>query len=148
MKTISRRVRPTTITVFNYISSAAGVATYQKTQIDMVHLDRGYRQRLNQRGIQTEDDALLILDLSDYTATSNRTFKEPEQWNALTTQQKAGHFTFKAPEDFFILGTATETMPNTTKSAMQIKYRCFAVSSATLPASDKAGPVILEVTGR
>lgn len=148
MRTISRRARPHTITVYNYISSTAGTATYQRTVLTQVHLDKGYQQRLSARGIQTEDRALLVLDLSDYTSTSNRTFIAAESWPALTAQQKALYFTFRAPEDFFLDGTATEELPTTTKATMQGKYRCFAVSSVSAPASDQIGPSILEVTGK
>ena len=136
------------MTLYNYTSTTAGVATYQRTVLNHVYLDKGYQQTLSQRGIQTEDQALMILDLSDYVATSGRTFVPAESWQALTTQQKALYFTFRAPDDFIIDGTASETLPNTTKAAMQVKYRCFGISSVAIPASDQAGPALVEVTGR
>lgn len=148
MKGISRRARPHTITLYNFVSSAAGVATYQRTVLQQVHLDKGYQQRLSQRGVSTTDTALLILDLSDTIATSNRTFIPAESWAALTTLQKAGYFTFRAADDFFIDGTATETLPSTTKAAMQAKYRLYAVSTASDPAHDTAAARVLEVTAK
>lgn len=148
MRTISRRARPHTVTVYNYISTTAGAAAYQRTVLDHVQLDPAYQQRLTQRGIQTDDQAFMVLDLSDYTATNGRTFIAAESWPALTAAQKALYFTFRAPDDFFVDGTAAEAMPSTTKAAMQAKYRCFAVSSVAAPASSQSGPATLEVTGR
>lgn len=148
MKRISRRARPYTVTLYNYVSTTVGVATYQRTVLQQVHLDKGYQQRLSLRGVSTTDTALLILDLSDTPATDNRTFIPAESWAALTVLQKAGHFTFRASDDFFIDGTSTETMPSTTKAAMQALHRLFAVSQVGDPAHDTATARVLEVTAK
>lgn len=148
MKRISRRARPHTITVYNYVSTTAGVATYQRTVLQQVHLDKSYQQRLSLRGVATTDTALLILDLLDTLATDNRTFIPAESWAALTTLQKAGRFTFRASDDFFVEGTSTETLPSTTKAAMQGLHRLFAVSQVSDPAHDTATAQVLEVTAK
>jgi len=148
MKKISRRARPHTITLYNYVDTTNGVATYQRTVLEWVYLDKAYQQRLSQRGIQTEDTGLLIVDLSDFTATSGRTFIAAELWPALTAQQKALHFTLRVKDDFFVDGAVTDTLPNDTKVTMQGKYRCFAVSDAAIPASNLAGPATLEVIAK
>lgn len=144
---MSRKARPDTVTVYNYVGTAAGVATFQRTVLERVALDRAYRQRLNNRGIQTEDAALLVLDLSDLQATDSRVFTTPEKWVALTTAEKAGYFTF-GPQDFFVEGTAIETLPTDTKATMQTKHRIYAVSELGLPASDTAIAGQVEVTAR
>lgn len=148
MKRISRRARPHTITVYNYVSTTTGVATYQRTVLQQVQLDKGYQQRLSSRGVTTTDTALLILDLSDTPTTNDRTFIPAESWAALTASQKAEHFTFRTSDDFFIDGTPAETLPDTTKVAMQVKYRLFAVTSVNDPAHDTTTPRVLEVTAR
>ena len=148
MKRISRRARPHNITLYNYVSSTAGVATYQRTQLKRVHLDRGYQQRLSLRGIQTEDTALLVLDLSDYEATGDRHFVEAEVWRSTAATQKSGSFTFQT-QDFFVEGEALDELPGTTtKVALQQARRCFAVSGVYLPASGANAPQTLEVTAR
>ena len=148
MHTISRRARPHTITVYNYVATTAGVAAYQRTVVERVHLDRAYQQRLSQRGVTTADTALLMIDLSDIKTTSNRKFIDAESWPALSAAQQALYFTFRAPHDFFVEGTAPEALPAATKATMQAKYRCLAVSNVAIPASDTAGPRILEVTAQ
>ncbi len=147
-KIISRRARPHTITLYNYLSTTAGVAAYQRTVISRVSLDTNYQQRLSQRGVATEDTAQLIIDLRDIDATNDRTFLPAQAWQQLTAVQKALYFTFGATNDFFIQGTATETLPTTTKQQMIAKYQCFGVTAAGIPASDSSGPVIVEVTGK
>ena len=145
---ISRRARPDTVTIYNYVSSTAGVATYQRTVLERVYLDRAYQQRLSQRGVATTDAAQMIMDLSDVTATAARTFIAPERWPGLTALEKAQHYTFQTANDFFVEGTATETLPADTKATMQGKYRCYPIASCTLPASSHAAPVIVEVTAK
>jgi hypothetical protein len=148
MKKISRRARPHSITLYNYISTTAGAAAYQRTVIDRVYLDTGYQQRLAARGILTTDKAQLIIDLRDIDTTADRTFLPVEDWNLLSAAQKASYFTFAAANDFFVRGVATETLPATTKQQMMSNYRCFSVTAADVPASDSDGAVILEVTGK
>ena len=148
MKKISRRARPHTITLYNYISTTAGAAAYQRTVIQRVCLDKDYQQRLSQRGVATTDKAQLIIDLRDIEVTANRIFIEPESWILLTAQQKALYFTFQVANDFFIDGTVTDTLPPKTKAEMQTTHRCLSVTSTGIPASDSAGPTLLEVTAK
>jgi hypothetical protein len=148
MRKISRRARPHTITLFNYVSTTAGIATYQRTVIQRVYLDEDYQQRLSQRGVATTDKAQLIIDLRDIEVTADRTFIEPEDWLLLTSQQKALYFTFQVANDFFIDSTVTDTLPPLTKAEMQKTHRCLSVTSTGIPASDRAGPALLEVTAK
>lgn len=133
MKPISRRLRPDTITLYNYIgtdkASGAAVATYQRTSLDRVCNDTGYAQRLSQRGVSTTDNAQLTIELQDYTATGGRTYLPYIEWKALT--DKSGYFTFKATDDFFVSGNVTDTLPAETKGTMQQKYQVFSVTSVS-----------------
>jgi len=141
MKTISRRARNKKITLYNLVSSAAGVSTFQRTVINRVYLDTGYAQRLSSRGVATQDKAQLIIDLRDMATTSNRAFMPYKDWAALT--DKAGHFTFNAGGDFFVEEEVTDELPAMTKQQMQVKYPCFSVASVADPADN-----LLQIIGR
>jgi len=146
MRIISRRARPHKITLYNLVSFASGVSTYQRTVIDRVLLDESYQQRLAQRGVSTADTAQLIVDLRDIDATDDRTYLSAKEWTALA--DKTARFTFNPVNDFFIAGEVNDTLPAMTKQQMIAKYKCYSVTSAATPASDQSGPVILEITGR
>lgn len=146
MRIISRRARPHKITLYNLISTAAGVATYQRTVIDRVLLDESYQQRLAQKGVSTADTAQLIIDLRDVTVTDSRTYLPAKEWTA--REVKTSNFTFNPVSDFFVTGEVSDTLPSMTKQQMVAKYKCFSVTSAATPASDQSGPIILEILGR
>jgi len=147
-KIISKRARPYTVTLYNYISTAEGVMTFQRTVIERVYLDTAYQQHLSQRGIATSDTCQLIIDLRDITATGGRTFIATKAWKKLTAAEKADYFTFNTANDFFVEGEATETLPSKTKKEMIELYQCFAVSSVNIPACDQGRALIVEVTGK
>ena len=141
MRTISRRARPHTVTVYNYISTTAGAAAYQRTVLDHVQLDPAYQQRLTQRGIQTDDQAFMVLDLSDYTATNGRTFIAAESWPALTAAQKAPIFHLPGP------GRLLRRWDGCRGNAVHHKGRhAGEISVQRPPPASKAAPP-LEVTG-
>jgi hypothetical protein len=146
VKVISRRARPCNITLYNYVSTTSGVATYQRTYIQRVSLDLAYQMKLAQRGVSTTNTAALMIDLRDIVATSDRTFLTYEAWAALTT--KTEYFTFNTANDFFVVGEAAETMPTTTKAEMMAKYRCYSITGVSIPASDSGIPIILSVTAK
>lgn len=141
MKTIGRRARNKNITLYNYVSTASGVATYQRTVIDLVYLDTGYAQRLSSRGIATADKAQLIIDLRDVATTDDRTYLSYKEWSAAT--DKLNHFTFWTANDFFVEGEAAEVLPAVTKAQMQAKYQCFGISSVSAPDDN-----VLQIIGR
>ena len=146
MKIISRRARPYNITLYNYVSTASGVMTFQRTFIERVSLDLNYQMRLAQRGVNTTNTASLMIDLRDIETTNDRTFLTYDAWAALT--DKTGFFTFNTANDFFVVGEATETMPPTTKADMLKKYRCYSITGVGIPASDSGIPIILSVTAK
>ncbi len=146
MKVISRRARPYNITLYNYVSTASGVMTFQRTYIQRVSLDLAYQMKLAQRGVSTTNTAALMIDLRDITTTSNRTFLTYEAWAALAT--KTGYFSFSTANDFFVIGEAAEIMPATTKAEMLAKYRCYSITGVSVPASDSGIPIILTITAK
>lgn len=141
MKTISRRARNKTVTLYNFVSSAAGVATYQRTVLSLIYLDTGYAQRLSARGVATQDKAQLIIDLRDFTATNARAFVSLREWVEL--ENKADYFTISTQNDFFVEGEAVDELPTVTKQQMQVKYQCYGVSSVSVPDEN-----ILQILGR
>lgn len=148
MKKISRRARPHTITLYNYLSVTGGVAAYQRTLIERVYLDLAYAQRLSQRGIATADTCRLILDLRDLKASGGRTFLEQKAWGQMNADEKAEHFTFATGNDFFVMGEAEENLPSVTKAQMAAKYRCFGISSVAVAELAGGEAFIVEVTGK
>jgi len=140
MKIISRRARPSTITLYNLVSTTAGISTYQRTVIERVYLGTGYDQRLSQRGVSTSDKAQLIIDTRDIAVTSDREFLDAKSWDALT--DKAGHFTFHTANDFFVEGNVADTLPTETKATMQKKYQVFSITSVAVHGD------ILQILGR
>ena len=141
MKRISRKFRTEKVTLYNFVSSTSGVATYQRTVIDLVYLDTGYAQRLSGRGIATADKAQLIIDLRDMKTTEDRTYLPYKEWSALA--DKSAYFTFWTANDFFVEGDAIEELPAITKAQMQSKYQCFGISSVSAPADN-----VLLIIGR
>jgi len=148
MKIISRRARPHTITLYNFISTTSGIETYQRTVLQFVYLDTAYQQNSLQRGISTDDTAQLIIELRDVIITNGRSFKPYTEWKKLSVIDKANYFTFNVKKDFFIDGEATETLPDTTKAEMIEYYQCLSVTSVANPASSYNVPIILEITAK
>ena len=146
MKVMSRRARPYNITLYNYVSTASGVMTFQRTFIQRVSLDLNYQMRLAQRGVSTANTASLMIDLRDIETTSDRTFLPYDAWAALT--DKTGYFTFNTNHDFFVVDEASEIMPPTTKAEMLKKYRCYSITGVGIPASDSGTPIILSITAK
>lgn len=142
-KIISRRARPHTVTLYNFVSSTNGVATYQRTVLKRVLLDTTYQKRLSQRGVTVSDTAQLIIDLRDISATSDRIFKDPVAWGLLT--DKTGSFTFSPKTDFFVQGEVADTLPTETKGTMQKKHPVLSVTSLGTPASSSSATTIIEV---
>lgn len=148
MRSTSRRMRPHVVTLYNFNRTEGGVASYQRTVLRHVQLDTGFQQKLGRMGVQTEDAATLILDLSDYEATDGRAFVIADVWKRMTVEQRAHYFTLGASDDFFVEGDAPETLPAETKATMQKLHRCYAISKLGMPPAAGKGPVLLEVIGR
>jgi len=148
MKKISRRARPHSITLYNYLSTTDGVAAYQRTLIERVYLDLSYAQRLSQRGIATADSCRLILDLRDINASCGRTFLDQKIWRQLSADEKNYHFTFATGNDFFVAGEAEENLPSAIKAQIVAKHQCFGISAVAVLEVIGGEAVIVEVTGK
>jgi hypothetical protein len=145
---MSRRARTHTITLYNYLSTAAGAAAYQRTVIERVYLNTAYQQSLNGRGVSTTDKAMLIIDLRDIVTTDERTFLSFSDWQLLTAEAKAAFFTFSVANDFFIEGAADEELPPATKQQMIQNHQCFSVTWSGVRHAEAGQASILGVTGK
>ena len=67
---ISKRLRQHTITLYTYTGETAGVATYSRTVIAGVFLEKDYQHVMARRGITTKDVAQVIIDLSAVTVAT------------------------------------------------------------------------------
>lgn len=145
MKRISRRLRPATVTLYNHISTTAGVATYQRTVLKHVSLNTGYQQTLSKRGVSTTDKAQLILELRDLDA-GGRIYSPLPVW--IAALDKTGLFTFAADKDFFVEGEVSDELPPMSKQQMQGKFQVFSITACNTPSTDGSAPVLLVVTGK
>ena len=143
MKVMSRRARPHTVTLYNYLSTTAGVASYQRTQLERVRYDSAYQQRLAKRGVATQDKVQLFIELRDVQATADRSYVQPKIWAGLTAQQRAAHFTLDVTHDFLVEDACSTEVPPGSKAGLQQGHDIIGITDvATL------GGYVLEVYGK
>lgn len=140
---MARRLRPQTVTLYNYTGTVDGDMQFQRTVLGRVALNMAYQQALSMRGVTTTDNAQLIIDLRDVEA--NRAFIPYHDWMA--TKDKERYFTFAQDKDFFVEGATDDNLPPLTKQQMQGRHQAFSVKSCTIAATDDNKPCILVVTG-
>ena len=144
MKVMARRLRPQTVTLYNYLGAVGGAMQFQRTVLGRVALNTAYQQALSMRGVTTTDKAQLTVDLRDVDAS--RQYIPYHEW--LTKVDKSGCYTFAQSNDFFVVGDVSDELPPLTKQAMAGKYQVFSVTSCATAATDSDKPAILVVTGR
>lgn len=144
LKVMARRLRPQTVTLYNYLGTTAGVMQFQRTVLGHVALNTAYQQVLSMRGVTTADRAQLTVELRDIDA--NKSYLPYHEW--LIKTDKTRFFTFSQSNDFFVVGDVADELPPTTKQQMQGKYQVFSVTSCMTAATDEAAPSILVVTGK
>ena len=144
MKVMARRLRPQTVTLYNYLGTVGGAMQFQRTVLGRVALNAAYQQALSMRGVTTTDKAQLTVDLRDVDAS--RQYIPYHEW--LTKADKSSYYTFAQSNDFFVVGDVADELPPLTKQAMAGKYQVFSVTSCATAATDKDSPSVLVVTGR
>ena len=144
MKVMARRLRPQTVTMYNYLGAVGGAMQFQRTVLGRVALNTAYQQALSMRGVTTTDKAQLTVDLRDVDAS--RQYMPYHEW--LTKVDKSVCYTFAQSNDFFVVGDVVDELPPLTKQAMAGKYQVFSVTSCGTAATDSNNPAILVVTGR
>ena len=144
MKVMARRLRPQTVTLYNYLGTVGGAMQFQRTLLGRVALNTAYQQALSMRGVTTTDKSQLTVDLRD--VGTNKSYLPYHEW--LTKADKSGYYTFAQSNDFFVVGDVADELPPLTKQAMAGKYQVFSVTSCATAATDSDSPAILVVTGR
>jgi hypothetical protein len=108
MQIISRHLRQDKITVFNGIAEEAdNNFRWQATVIEGVRVEKGRSMLLRERGIESTDKALLIIDLRDYKATEDRKYVNAKEWEQYGEEEKKGAWTINSSVDFFIPGVVS-----------------------------------------
>lgn len=144
MKIMARRLRPQTVTLYNYLGTVGGAMQFQRTALGRVALNTAYQQALSMRGVTTADKAQLTIDLRDVDA--NKSYLPYHEW--LTKADKSGYYTFAQSNDFFVVGAVVDELPPMTRQTMAGKYQVFSVTSCATAATDINAPSILVVTGK
>lgn len=106
-----RFIRPHTIIVKNRIGEVDGDANYQQTTIKYVCVDASYGIKQSQKGIQTDDNILAIIDMNDLVAYEDavkRTYVEPLEFEKFEDTSK--YFTIRPDVDFIIYGNDEYTV--------------------------------------
>jgi len=124
---ISKRLRQHTITLYTYTGETDGKATYSRTVIAGVFLEKDYQHVMARRGITTKDVAQVVIDLTAVTVATTAEF---------------------TANSFFCEGTVTDTIPASTKQAIAAARPVYTISRVYFPPCGRPEPVIMELYGR
>lgn len=105
MVKISRMLRQERVTVFNGMTEETdnGIR-WQATAIEGARVEKGRSMLLRERGIESSEKALLIIDLRDCETTDNRKYVTAKEWEQYGEEEKKSAWTIRSSFDFFILG--------------------------------------------
>jgi hypothetical protein len=102
MLIISRKLRQDKITLFNAIEEEnENELKWQITMIERVRLENGRSMRLREKGIESSEKALLIIDLRDCKTTDGRKYATAKVWENYE-EGKKNFWTIRSSLDFFI----------------------------------------------
>lgn len=111
MRASPRSVRPHKILLKNFQGEVAFKADYQDCNIDYVKFDGSYGIKQSEKGIQTDDKALIVIDMNDliaYLGKDQKTYLEPFDFEALENTE--AFFTFRPDIDKIIYKNNTYTV--------------------------------------
>lgn len=106
MLIISRALRRDSVTVFNAIEDEVGFA-WQATAIERVRVEKGRSMSLREKGIESLEKALLIIELRDCETTDNRKYASAKVWEQYGEEEKKRWWTIRGSLDFFIPGVVS-----------------------------------------
>jgi hypothetical protein len=109
MVKISRMLRQERVTVFNGMTEETdnGIR-WQATAIEGARVEKGRSMLLRERGIESSEKAMLIIDLRDYKATGDRKYVNAKVWEQYGEEEKKSAWTIRSSFDFFILGIVSD----------------------------------------
>jgi hypothetical protein len=109
MGIISRMLRQDRVTMFNgKTEETDNGIRWQATVIEGARVEKGRSMLLRERGIESSEKAMLIIDLRDYKATDDRKYVNAKVWEQYGEEEKKGGWTIRSSFDFFILGDVGE----------------------------------------
>jgi hypothetical protein len=101
MRSSPRFIRPHSFILKNYIGEFDDEARYIDTEIKYVRVDENYGIVQSQKGVDSDDKMLIVIDLSDYLAlqenSTNAIYVAPETYN-----NKHGTFTLRGDKDIVV----------------------------------------------
>jgi hypothetical protein len=108
MLIVSRTLRRDSVTVFNAIEDEAGNGfMWQATVIERVRVEKGRSMSLREKGIESLEKALLIIELRDCETTDNRKYASAKIWEQCGEEEKKRMWTIRGSLDFFIPGVVS-----------------------------------------
>jgi hypothetical protein len=109
MLVISRALRQDSVTIFNAIAQEDNKGfEWQRTVIEGVRVEKGRGMLLREKGIESSEKALLIIELRDYKATDKRKYANAKEWEKYGEEEKKRRWTINSARDFFILGVVSD----------------------------------------
>ena len=132
MAIISKMLRQDRVTVFNGISTETeNNFRWQATAIDGARVEKGRSMLLRERGIESGEKAMLIIDLRDYKATDDRKYVAAKEWEQYGEEEKKSAWTIRSSFDFFILGEVNDEGRLSSKEELMNKYEVFSITDVS-----------------
>ena len=132
MAIISRMLRQDRVTAFNGISTETeNNFRWQATVIEGARVEKGRSMLLRERGIESGEKAMLIIDLRDYKATDDRKYVAAKEWEQYGEEEKKSAWTIRSSFDFFILGEVNDEGRLSSKEELMNKYEVFSITDVS-----------------
>lgn len=106
-----RMIRPHRILIRNKVGEIDGTVQYQTTTINHVCADTSYGIKQSQKGIQSDGDLLVILDMNDLVAFEGmhkRTYLNSHEFEQ--QEDTGGFFTLRPSVDLIVYNTHEYTI--------------------------------------
>lgn len=97
-----RILRPDTVIVKNLIGEVDFIATYLETELKYVRMDTSYGIRQSNKGIDSDNSAVLVIDLNDLVASQKDA--EAKYVDCDDFEKKQGTFTFAGGDTVIFSG--------------------------------------------
>jgi hypothetical protein len=149
MQIISRFLRQDKITIFNGIAGKTdNNFRWQVTVIEGARVEKGRGMLLRERGIESSDKALLIIDLRDYKATDNREYVNAKKWEQSGQEEKKRAWTMMSSFDFFIATVVEEDDRLKSKEELMNKYEVFSITDVSEEKGSGEDIIILKAVAK
>jgi hypothetical protein len=149
MVIISRMLRQDRVTVFNGMTEETenGIR-WQATVIDGVRVEKGRSMLLRERGIESGEKAMLIIDLRDYKATDDRKYVAAKAWEQYGEEEKKSAWTIRSSFDFFVSGEVNDEGRLSSKEELMNKYEVFSITDLSEEKGSRSDVIILRAAAK